>query len=182
MIAFESFHKLNRLNNPKHGWVVIKINIEKAYERLEWNFIREALINMDIPTDFISSITTCITITNFNVLINRNPTGNINPTRGIRPWDPLSPYLFIICADIFSTLMKHAQTSHLITGIKDAKTAPNITHLLFADDSLIFYQDTTKEARNLSKIFQKYQDTSGQKINYNKSEIQFNSGKFPEYS
>ncbi|CAI8595751.1 unnamed protein product [Vicia faba] len=51
--------------------------------------------------------------------------------------------------------MKHAQTSHLITGIKDAKTAPNITHLLFADDSLIFCQDTTKEARNLSKIFQK---------------------------
>jgi hypothetical protein len=86
---------------------------------------------------------------------------------------PLFPYLFFICADVFSTLLTKAQQSKLIHGIKIAPGAPEITHLFFADDSLIFCRANKEETINLKDIINKYQQASGQLVNYNKSELIF---------
>jgi hypothetical protein len=57
---------------------------------------------------------------------------------GIRQWDTISSYLFVLCAEAFSSLLQHALLKGTISGVPTSKKGPKITHLFFADDSLIF--------------------------------------------
>lgn len=111
----------------------------------------------------------------FSILINGVPTPVFKPKRGIRQGDPLSPYLFILCADVLSGLITKYHDDNKLHGISIANNAPTLSHLTFADDSMVFCRANKSEAQNLMEIFADYQSISGQKINLNKSEMVFNS-------
>ena len=81
---------------------------------------------------------TCITSSSFSILINGKPFGMINPTRVLRQGDPLSPYLFLLCAEGFTSLLAKAKIEGRIHGVSICRKAPTISHLLFTDDSLLF--------------------------------------------
>ncbi|PNY14016.1 ribonuclease H [Trifolium pratense] len=98
------------------------------------------------------------------------------PKTGLRQGDPLSPYLFIICADVLSGLISKAQQQKHIHGIMISHGAPEISHLFFVDDSLMFCRATTKEMSTIHNIIQTYQNASGQLVNLSKSEIVFSKG------
>jgi len=109
----------------------------------------------------------------FSVLINGRPYGRFNAERGLRQGDPLSPYLFILCSDVLSSLLDHAQQEKRIQGIRISNGGPAITHLLFADDLLFFLKANQENSQELLKIFKEYGDASGQMINLEKSSITF---------
>ncbi|XP_058749860.1 uncharacterized protein LOC131622856 [Vicia villosa] len=109
----------------------------------------------------------------YQILLNGNPSRRFCPQRGLRQGDPLSPYLFILCADILSGLFRKAALSKDIHGIKVARNAPTISHLFFADDSLLFSRANEAEAIRVLSILQKYQRASGQLVNVEKSEVSF---------
>lgn len=88
----------------------------------------------------------------FSVLINVSPEGYITPERGLWQGDPLSPYLFILCAEVLSHLMQQAMRDRSLMGIKISNNAPAVNHLLFADDSLFFSLANLKAARKLKNI------------------------------
>jgi hypothetical protein len=134
------------------------------------------MTTMGFPTSLIHTIMKCVTTVNFSILINGQPTQNFKPSRDLRQGDPLSPYLFILCANVLSDLISQAQQAHLIHGVKITPRAPEVSHLLFADDSLMFCRATTAEATTLHNIIQTYQEASGQLVNLNKSEIVFSKG------
>ncbi|GAU49902.1 hypothetical protein TSUD_139580 [Trifolium subterraneum] len=90
--------------------------------------------------------------------------------------DPLSPYLFILYADVLSGLITKAKSDHLIHGVKIAPSAPEISQLLFADDSLMFCRATVEEANVIHNIILTYQRASGQQVNFSKSEMVFSKG------
>jgi len=111
----------------------------------------------------------------FSILINGQPTDIFTPKRGLRQGDPLSPYLFILCAEVLSGLIAKGQAEGNIHGIKIANSAPPISHLFFADDSLFFCRSDPEEAKYILDTLQLYQSISGQKVNLEKSEMVFNS-------
>jgi hypothetical protein len=164
---------MKNIHNRKKGFVGIKLDMAKAYDRIEWDFLESTLITMGFPTKMITSIMLCVRTVTFSVLINGTPTTSFRPTRGIRQGDPLSPYLFIICAEVLSGLLSNGQDRGNIHGISIARNAPPISHLLFADDSIIFCRANHNDAANLRAILDEYQRVSGQSINLDKSEMVF---------
>ena len=115
----------------------------------------------------------CVSTVKYQVLINGNPYGDITPTRGIRQGDPLSPCLFVICTEMLVQKLLKAESRGEITGLKVARGAPAISHLLYADDSLFYCKQADAELNRLNEILQEYSLASGQRINYQKSSIYF---------
>jgi hypothetical protein len=173
LLAFEIFHHIRNNKNKKKGLVGIKLDMAKAYDRLEWIFINNTLLSMGFPSNLVKTIMNCVTTVSFSILINGQPSPYFKPHRGIRQGDPLSPYLFILCADVFSGLITKAQNQSLIHGISIVQNAPKVSHLFFADDSIIFCQAKKEEAAHLKNVFEEYQRISGQLINMAKSEMTF---------
>jgi hypothetical protein len=177
LVAYEVFHFFNQ-SNSKKGYMGIKTDMAKAYDRVEWSFLQKTLETMGFSKKLTDTIMRCVSSVSFSILLNGNPTIPFKPQMGLRQGDPLSPYLFIICANVFSGLITKAQMNSEIHGVKVANGAPAISQLLFTDDSLLFCRATTKEAATIGNIIEDYQEASGQLVNMDKSEIMF-SKKVP---
>ena len=130
---------------------------------------------MSFHEKWINLIMHCITTISYFVLINGVAYGSIIPTRGLRQGDLVSPYIFLLCAYGFSSLINDAARNQRISGVSICKGSPKITHLFFADDSLLFCKANIQECQNLINILQLYEASSGQKINANKSSVFFNN-------
>ena len=117
----------------------------------------------------------CVESVSFSVLVNGSPRGMIKPERGIRQGDPLSPYLFILCAEVLSNLLTKAEDLNRLKGMKISTTGPVINHLLFADDALFFCHAHQKSCNTIMSILHEYEQVSGQAVNLNKSAITFES-------
>lgn len=179
-MAAEVGHFLRRKQCGAVGWAALKLDMAKAYDRVEWPFLNCMLLRLGFPARWISLIMLCVTTVRYNILINGEVAGSITPSRGIRQGDPLSPYLFIICAEGLSFLLREAEKNSLIHGIRVARGAPAISHLLFADDSLLFLKATTTEAEAVINVLNTYGKASGQQVNYHKSSLSFsrNTGSY----
>ena len=109
----------------------------------------------------------------FSVLFNGEKLEEFKPSHGIRQGDPISPYLFLLAAEGLSCLLNHQSQSSVLSGIKVASTAPPVNHLLFADDSLLFFKATSEGAVEVAISLEVYCQASGQRINKDKSSIFF---------
>ena len=124
----------------KKGAFALKLNISKAYDRVEWSFLKGMMLKMGFPQGWIDRVMSCVTTSLFSVHINGKAFGNFRPTRGIRQGYPLSPYLFLICAKTFTSLLAKEEVNGWLHGVAISWTTPTISHLLFADDSFSFCQ------------------------------------------
>lgn len=133
------------------------MDMEKGYDTHEWNCINKTLLNIGFPPKITSTIMKCINNVNFSILLNGLPTDKIIPTREIRQGIPISPYLFILCANVLSNLINKAQLSKELSSITISKEVPYITHLFFfPDDNLIFYKAEEKDAKKLLDLINIY--------------------------
>ena len=97
---------------------------------------------MGFHQKWIGLMLECISTVSYSILINGEPHGNIHPSRGLRQENPLSPYLFLLCAERLHSVIKKAESSGDIHGVSLCRGGPKITHLFFADDSLLFTKAT----------------------------------------
>ena len=118
----------------------------------------------------------CVTSARLSVKLNGGISHLFLPSRGLRQGDPLSPYLFLFCVEGFSALLKQAQQTGDLKGVSFGSTGPTVTHLLFADDSIVFLEGSQSNFDTLKGILQAYEVASGQKVNLQKSSIFFGKG------
>jgi hypothetical protein len=106
----------------------IKLDIQKAYDMVDWRFLCKTLEAFGFSSQWINLIFQCISTTRFSILINGTPEGFFESSRGLRQGDPLSPFLFIIMAEAFGRALSKANKDGEISGIAITDNIPNITH------------------------------------------------------
>ena len=180
LVAYECFHYLRKKKKGKEGFLGLKLDMSKAYDRVEWSFLEQMMLKLGFPGSFVTLIINCIKSASFSILVNGQPSRTFVPTRGLRQGDPLSPFLFIICAEGLSTLLRDAEAKKEIHGLKIGKKVDAISHLFFADDSLLFTRANEEEVDKVLDILSIYEAASGQKLNMEKSEVSFSRNIAPE--
>lgn len=114
--------------NKKKG-VVIKLDIEKAFDKVDQDFLDAILAAKGFGFIWRKWIRGCISSANYSIIINGRPRGKLIASRGLRQGDPLSPFLFIMVVDVFSRLMSHATNNNLIKGFDIGNGSLAIHHL-----------------------------------------------------
>lgn len=104
----------------------------------------------------------CINLVSYQVLLNGVPTSTFFPSRGLRQSHPLSPYLFILCAEGLYSLLHNVVQRCLISGVKICPRVLALNHLFFADDSLLFCKATRTENEFLRQLLHTYKLALGQ--------------------
>jgi len=130
---------------------------------------------------WISLLMVCVSSPSFSILVNGQPKGRIYPTRGLRQGDPLSPYLFLLVVEGLSAMLTRAEIEGSISGVPISFRGTRISHLFFADDSLLFCRANLIEWHNVHEILQRYERASGQKLNAEKTSIFFSKNTKREF-
>lgn len=123
----------------------------------------------------MTTIMLCIKLVSYFVLFNGEPVGNIKPSRGLKQGNPLSLYLFLLCAIGLQGMLHKAETDGSIRGVSICRNGPWVSHLFFADDSVLFCRAKESECQVILDILSIYERGSGQKINKDKTNIFFSS-------
>ncbi|RVW95287.1 Transposon TX1 uncharacterized 149 kDa protein [Vitis vinifera] len=154
--------------------ILCKLDIEKAYDNVDWTFILTVMQKMGFGDKWIRWIKWCISIASFSVLVNGTPTGFFQNSKGLRQGDPLSPYLFVIAMEVFSAFLKRAVEGGYLSGCRvkgRSEEGVLISHLLFADDTLVFCKPSQDHLTYLSWLLMWFEAASGLRINLEKSEL-----------
>ena len=132
--------------------VVVKIDLSKAYDRVNWLYIHLLQTHLGFHIDFIRWIMSCITTVSFVILINGVASHFFHAERGLRQGFPLSPLLFLLVAEGLSKFPKKAHSDGDFRGIYVSQ-ALAITHLLFVDDILIFCDGSRRRLQNYVRVW-----------------------------
>ena len=183
MVAFSSTIKLskvlssvsscasyNRKNTPPVA--LLKVDIQKAYDSVKWEFLKEMLEALNFPHHFTKLIMECVTSLSFTICLNGEKYGYFQGKRGLRQGDPMSPLLFVLCMEYFSRLLKgvgqHSvfQFHHRCKGLK-------LNHLVFADDLIIFCKGEEESIKLCMRALATFAACSGLVANSGKSDLYF---------
>ena len=145
--------------------MALKLDMSKAYDRVEWSFLEATMMKMGFDARWVALILSCINSASYSILVNGVPKGDIRPSRGIRQGDPLSPYLFLICSEALNCQLQQASRSEAIKGFSLCKNGPKISHLFFADDTLLFCRAIKRDLDVVQSILVLYEKASNQKLN-----------------
>jgi hypothetical protein len=157
----------------KGGFVAMKLDLQKAYDQVSWNFLKSVLENFGFSHIFIGWIMECISTVSFLTLINGRMTKYFKPTRGLRQGDPISSYLFILCQKVLSTVIDREFLNGAIKGVKVNVVGPSFRHVIYADDIMVFAKANCREVKVLNECLDTYCAWLGEKINRAKSSVIF---------
>jgi hypothetical protein len=167
VILNEVIHELKRTGGKG---VLFKIDFEKTYDKVRWNFVREVLERKDFPEGWIEQTMAIVQGGHVCINVNGERTHNFRTYQGLRQGDPLSPILFNLVADVLSILMRKASNQGKIKGVMTHLIPEGITHIQYADDTILMVEDDEESIINLKFILYCFEWLSGLKINYHKSE------------
>ncbi|KAJ9678521.1 hypothetical protein PVL29_020644 [Vitis rotundifolia] len=154
--------------------LICKLDIEKAYDSINWKFLLKVLQKMGFGPKWVGWMWSWLSSAKFSVLVNGVPAGFFPSTKGLRQGDPLSPYLFVMGMEVLDVLIRRAVEGGFLSGcnIRGGSEPPlNISHLFFADDTIIFCEARKDHLTHLSWILFWFEAASGLRINLAKSEI-----------
>ncbi|PNX83979.1 ribonuclease H, partial [Trifolium pratense] len=165
-----------RKSKKKNGDMVFKLDLEKAYDRVNWSFLRETMAKFNFPPILISLIMFGITSSSNTILWNGSKTEPFTPTRGLRQGDPLSPYLFVLCMERLGAMINNQVRQLKWKPMQMTRNGTKLSHLFFADDVLLFGKATSVQAKVIDEVLKKFCAMSGLKISLEKSKFCTSTG------
>jgi len=161
----------SRIKSGEPG-LLCKLDIEKAYDHVNWDFLLYMLRRCGFGERWCSWIAHCISSVRFSVLVNGTPSGFFSSSRSLRHGDPLSPLLFVIVMEALSKLFSVTVQRGFLSGFSvgsGSNGVINISHLLFADNTLVFCGANPDHLHYLRMLLLSFEAVSGLKINLDKS-------------
>ena len=153
--------------------MTLKIDLEKAYDKLEWSFIKDILIRFNLSRKLIDLIMSCIFSVSTSLLFNEGALEHFLPVRGIRQGDPLSPYIFIMCMDYLGQLIQERYEDKSWILVKASWRGLAFSHLFFADDLVLFAKTNMENCLVIREVLDEFCSQSEQTINEAKSMVFF---------
>jgi hypothetical protein len=149
LVAYESIHAIKNRRSGLVGTCAVNFDMHKAYDRVEWIFLENMMRKLNFTERWIGLMVACVSLVRYQVRFNSEETEIFTPTRGLRQGDPLSPYLFLLSVVGLSSLLLYDEEVGGIDRVRVCRNAPSISHLLFANDSLILMKADMNNATSL---------------------------------
>ena len=173
LVAFETMHHIIKKKRGKVADMALKPDMSKADDKVDWVWLEKVMKTLCFAERWIGLVMKCVTSVNYAIKVNGCPMGSITPFRGIRQGDLLSPYLFLLCAEGLSSLIKAPIAKGGLKGISVCREGPELSHLFFANDSLIFCKASMENCDELQRVLGVYERASGQQLNRAKTSLFF---------
>jgi len=168
VILHETIHELHI---KKKSGVILKLDFEKACDKVNWVFVQQALRMKGFSPVWCKWIEEVVSRGNVGVKVNEEIGHNFQTRKGLRQGDPLSPILFNLVADMLAILVSRAKNCGQFRGLVPNLVDEGLSILQYADDTVLFMEDDLDEAKNLKLVLVAYEKLSGLKINFHKSEL-----------
>lgn len=168
MVLHEILHETKR---KQQLGIVLKLDFEKAYDKVKWSFLFECLCARGFCSKWCGWIQQVVAGGTVSVKLNNLTGPYIKSFKGVRQDDPLSPILFNFVTDGLSRMIHRAQTNDLICGLIDHIVEKGVAVLQYADDTIICLKHDVAKATNLKLLLYMYELMAGLKNNFHKSEI-----------
>jgi hypothetical protein len=147
----------------------MKIDLMKAYDSVDWEFILHCLTCFGFPAKFTNWVKVCITSPRFSISLNGSLIGYFPGGKGLRQGDPLSPYLFVLAMEVFSRIMDDHTREGSGFKFHFRCSRLRLAHLCFADDLLIFSEANLSSISIIKLALLEFEHLSGLKANPSKS-------------
>jgi hypothetical protein len=171
LIANECLDSRLKSRNPG---VICKLDIEKAYDHVNWSCLLHLMERMGFGRRWRLWIEACISSVQFSVLVNGSPEGFFSCSRGLRQGDPLSPLLFLLVMEVLSRMLRKVEEEGLIQGFRAGSNAVDglcISHLLYADDTILFCDADPDQLLYVRMVLTCFEAVTGLRVNMAKSEM-----------
>jgi hypothetical protein len=168
LIAFECIHAIQKNKDNRGKYCAYKLDLAKAYDRVDWSYLEGTLRKFGFAKAWIRWVMSCVKSVTYSVRLNGDLLKKFRPSRGLRQGDPLSPYLFLFVGEGLSRLLQKEIESNQIQELKICRQSPGISHLLFADDCLLFFKADPVQAGRVKKVLCNYEKATGQLLSNEK--------------
>eukprot|EP00253_Pinus_taeda_P032182 PITA_32182 len=150
---------VHSLRAKKMARMMIKLDLSKAYDRLNWEYLRKVLEAFGFCNRWIDWISTMISTPVFSILLSRTPSSTFKATKDLRKGDPLSPFLFIIVEEGLGRYIKKEAQEDKIKGIRVWGNDLPIIHQQFVDDIILFCVVSLREVKRMKDILDLFMET-----------------------
>lgn len=134
IIAFETLHSMIIKCKDRNRYMTLVLDMSKACNRIEWKFLKFVLVKMGFYRKRVDLVMACVSFLFYSILVIGQAQAYFKPTRGLRQGDPLSLYLFILCAESLSHLLSKVESKSSITSMPIGSGPIQVNYLFFADD------------------------------------------------
>ena len=168
VVAHEIVHSIHSSHVPG---VVLKLDYEKAYDRVSWDFLFEVLKTRNFSPVWTNWMELLVKGGSVGVNLNGEESSFFSPGKGLRQGDPISPLLFNLVVDVLNRMLEKAARGGLIKGLLTDFTPNGIISLQYTDDTIIFSDCEESHLRNLKCCLCLFEQISGMRINFHKTEV-----------